>query len=124
MNPAIEMHREWHTRRQCQSYFELKDNRRTAVSLMDWRNRTWVLLILSFTAVMALWHIAGREEWFLRSDCPHCACLKQPFSDWDRRCQLYSVALVLLPLVLWLLGTIVLTVTWILTRRARNRASS
>ena len=94
------------------------------MDLMYWRNRTWVLLILSFTAVMALWHIAGREEWFLRSDCPSgCACITQPFSDWSRRCQLYTVAFLFLPGVLWLLGTVVLTVTWFVTRRVRNRAS-
>jgi hypothetical protein len=91
---------------------------------MYWRNRAWVLLFLSFTAVMALWHIAGREQWFLRIDCgSQCDCMTQPFSDFSRKCQLYFVALLLLPLVLWLLGTVVLTVTWILTRRVRNRAS-
>jgi hypothetical protein len=124
MNPLIEQHRAWHTRHHCQICFERGGDRRTAVNLMHWRNRTWVLLILSFTAVMAFWHIAGREEWFLRSGCgSQCQCWSQSFSDFERKCKLYIVAHLLLPLVLWLLGTVVLTVTWILTRRVRNRAS-
>jgi hypothetical protein len=83
---------------------------------VHWRTRTWVLLTIIFTGVMAVWFVVHREIVIPRiGGYDRCACVTN--YDW------YDVLIVLLPLALWLLGIAVLFVAWLLTRVARYWAS-